>query len=59
MTARIKSETAQIKNVGFVMILLHPGRRQSVILSWIDVSEQVRLPSGADVHQLRKNGAMP
>ena len=59
MTARIKSETAQIKNVGFVMFLLHPGRRQSVILGWIDVSEQVGFPHGMDVHKLRKNGVMP
>ena len=59
MTARNKSETTQIKNVEFVMFLLHCGQRQSVILSWIDASEQVRLPSGADVHKLRKNGVMP
>ncbi len=59
MTTRIESETAEIKNVGFVMFLLHPGRRQSGILSWIDVSEQARLPPGADVHQLRKSGVMP
>ena len=58
MGAQMNSETTHFKN-GFVMFLLHPGRRQSVILSWIDASEQVRLPSGADVHQLRKNGVMP
>ncbi len=59
MTARIESETAQIKNAGFVMFLLHPGRPQSVILDWIDFSEQVRLPPRADVDQLRKSGVMP
>ena len=59
MTVRIKSETARIKNAGFVMFLLQPGRPQSVILDWIDFSERVRLPPGADVHELRKNGVMP
>ena len=59
MTTRIKSETAQIKNAGFVMFLLQPGRPQSVILDWIDVSEQVSFHHGTDVHQLRKNGDMP